>query len=212
MHQCATIIMKILTMVPVNVNSQGLNEVVKSLKRYRNIESTSNCPEKECEEVKKYANHTVKVLKNNCDSKDIRRKENKAAKKLLKPNNGLSTKEPVSENIKKVNAAPKRCLIETPANSESKKASNSKPPPPKKKVLYLIQAFLMISLEDKRLLCQSRNDQLRSQLALSNLHQSLINKKLLLLRLTKISMMLYRQMMKPRKKRSKCPPMAKMAN
>lgn len=33
-------------MVPVNVNSQGLNEVVKSLKRYRNIESTSNCPEK----------------------------------------------------------------------------------------------------------------------------------------------------------------------
>lgn len=132
MHQCATIIMKILTMVPVNVNSQGLNEVVKSLKRYRNIESTSNCPEKECEEVKKYANHTVKVLKNNCDSKDIRRKENKAAKKLLKPNNGLSTKEPVSENIKKVNAAPKRCLIETPANSESKKASNSKPPPPKK--------------------------------------------------------------------------------
>lgn len=33
-------------MVPVNVNSKGLNEVVKSLKKYRKIKSTSNCPEK----------------------------------------------------------------------------------------------------------------------------------------------------------------------
>jgi len=131
MHQCATIIMKMLSQVPVKMNSLGLDKVVTAVKKYKTIKSTSNCPEKECIEVRNYASQTIKILRNKCKSKEVKKKENKVVKKLPQPNNGFTMKKSAIENTTKLNFATKRCLVETPDNNGSNKASNSKPPPPK---------------------------------------------------------------------------------
>ena len=46
------------------------------------------------------------------------------------------------ENTTKLNFATKRCLVETPDNNGSNKASNSKPPPPKISMSNIFYYFI----------------------------------------------------------------------